>query len=170
MPMILVNTFFPMLARAHAADARRFEILLQRLMTIVTWGGLVTGAGLTLVAPWLVQVLYGPAFAATAGVIMISGWSGVFAGQGAVRAQWLLFSNLQRFGLYYVSLGAGLNVLLNALFIPGWGGKGAAMASLATQASVVLLAPLLFSATRPSFRLLANAFFLTGLNLRQREP
>ena len=91
-------------------------------------------------------------------MLTISGWNCVFAGLGAVRAQWLVLNHLQRFGLYYVLMGVGLNLALNALLIPRLGALGAATASLGTQCFVVLIAPLFFAETRASVILLLRPF------------
>ena len=163
LPMILVNTLFPLLARLHRDDPAHFHRVLQRLLIAVAWGGLVTAAVLSIAAPWIVRTLYGPVFAATATVLALGAWNCVFAGLGAVRAQWLLLHNLQHYGLYYVALGAALNLALNAWLIPARGAAGAALASLVTQAFIVFVAPLFFAATRPSVALLARAFVFSGL-------
>ena len=168
LPMILVNTLFPLLARLHREDPPHFHRVLQRLLIAVAWGGLATAAVLTAAAPRIVQALYGPAFAATSTVLALGAWNCVFAGLGAVRAQWLLLNNLQHYGLYYVALGATLNLALNTWLIPPHGAIGAAVASLLTQGFIVFIAPLCFAATRPSVPLLARAFVFSGLTSPRR--
>jgi PST family polysaccharide transporter len=164
LPMILVNTLFPLLARLHRDEPAKYLLMLQRLLITVAWGGLATALVLTLGAPMLVRTLYGAAFADTATVITIGAWSCIFAGLGAVRAQWLLLNHLQHYGLYYVVLGAVLNVVLNRWLIPPHGAAGAALAGLITQGFIVFVAPLFFAATRPCVPLLARAFLFSGLN------
>lgn len=158
LPMILVNTFFPLLARLHSQDRARFDATLLRLLVVVAWGGVLTAGLMGGLADRLIPFLYGPAFTSASTVLAITVFNVVFVGLGAVRAQWLLLNGLQRYGLYYVGAGALLNVALNSLLIPSWGGSGAALSSVATQIFVVLIAPLFFAATRPSVPLLLSAF------------
>lgn len=170
LPMILVNTLFPRLAQLHRTDPARYHRLIQRLLVGVVWGGIATATFLTVAAPFLVSTLYGPAFSDTARVIMIGAWNCVFAGLGAVRAPWLLLNELQHYGLYFVAMGAALNLALNAWLIPLYGAAGAAGASLATQAFIVFVAPLFFAATRPVVPLLLRAFLFAGLRPPRATP
>lgn len=161
-PMILVNTLFPTLARLHATDPAGFQRVFQRLLATVAWGGIATAAVLGLGSRNWIEWIYGSSFAAAAPVLAIGAASCVFAGLGAVRSQWLLLNGLQHYGLYYVSLGAGLSFALNGWLIPQFGALGAASASLVTQIFIVLVAPLFFTRTRPSVPLLLRAFIFDG--------
>jgi O-antigen/teichoic acid export membrane protein len=149
LPMVLVNTLFPLLAHLHGVDRARFDEVLRRLLAIVAWSGVLTAGLMCGLADRLIPLLYGPDFMAASTALTITAFNVIFAGLGAVRSQWLLLNGLQQYGLYYVGAGAILNVSLNSLLIPYWGGPGAALASVATQIFVVLVAPLFFPSTRP---------------------
>ena len=157
-PMILVNAFFPSLARLRSTDHSGYHRQVQRLCTIITWFTLATALVLCLGSKMIVQLAYGPAFAPAVSILMVSAWGIVFASQGAARGQWLLLENLQRFGIWYVLIGALVNVGLNLVLIPRFGPNGAAFATVVTHATVAFLAPLLFAPTRLGVRFLANAF------------
>ncbi|PTX95551.1 flippase [Opitutus sp. ER46] len=162
LPMILVNTFFPLLARRFNECHDAFLHLLRRLLVVAAWAGVGTALVFSVGAPLIVRTLYGPAYAPTANVLALAGWNAVFAGLGALRAQWLVLHDLQRYGLYYVGMGAALNLTLNAFLIPGFGATGAAIASLTTQAFIVFIAPLFFAPTRSSVALLLQSFLFVG--------
>jgi PST family polysaccharide transporter len=170
LPMIAVNTLFPVLTRMKAQDPAGFQLLLHRLLAGVAWVGVVTALGLMLTAPVVIPMLYGSAFAAAVPILMLGAWNCVFAGLGAVRAQWLLLNNLQHYGLYYVALGALLSMALNTWLIPTHGALGAAAAGLITQGFIVLIAPLFFAPTRPSVVLLLQAFVLHGVRSHRPNP
>lgn len=55
------------------------------------------------------------------------------------------------------------NVLLNALMIPLWGASGAALASLLTQISTILLFPALIKDLQPNVKLMIDAIRLKGV-------
>lgn len=162
MPMILVNTFFPLLARTFREDKPAFDRTLSRLFAVAGWGGLATGLFLSVGAPLWIRLLYGPAYAETTLVLVISAWNAVFAGLGAVRSQWLVLHGYQRYGLFYVGMGAVLNLCLNAVLIPRQGPVGAAISALITQAVIVVIAPLFFRETRPSVALLLTSLLGSG--------
>ena len=52
------------------------------------------------------------------------------------------------------------NVLLNAIMIPLWGASGAALASLLTQISTILLFPALIKDLQPNVKLMIDAILL----------
>ncbi len=163
LPMILINSFFPQLARLHSESRIAYEKRLQWLISVVT---LVTGlaaAGLSFFGPLIVRLTIGNEYAPSAGVLQIAAWGVVFACQGAARSQWILLANLQRYALGYVSVGAALNITLNLWLIPTHGALGAAFSSVVTQATVVFIVPWLFAPTRPSLRFLLNGFLLREL-------
>lgn len=157
-PMILVTSLFPTLARLRHSDPSACRAQLQRLCTLVTWLGIGTTTVLTVAAPVLLRLTYGAAFAPAAGVLTLSAWCVLFACQSAARGQWILLENLQRYALWYVLIGAAVNITLNLFLIPRLGAIGAALASVLTQAVVTLVAPALFAATRPGVGFLLRAF------------
>ena len=170
LPMILVNTLFPLLTRQHAEDPAAFLLTLRRLLTVVAGTGVATAATLALGAPLWIRILYGAEFAAAAPALTLGAWTCILAGLGAVRAQWLLLHGLQHYGLYYVGLGALLNLALNLWLIPALGAVGAAGASLATQTFIIFVAPLFFAPTRPTVVLLLRAFLPVGLIASRQSP
>lgn len=170
LPMILVNTLFPLLTRQHAEDQAAFRLTLRRLLAVVAWAGVATAATLALGAPLWIRLLYGADFAGATPALTLGAWTCIVAGLGAVRAQWLLLHGLQHYGLYYVGLGALLNLALNAWLIPRHGAAGAAGASLATQTFIVFIAPLLFAPTRPTVPLLLRSFLPFDLGASHPAP
>ena len=61
----------------------------------------------------------------------------------------------------YLYVGSALtNVILNALLIPVMGASGAALASLVTQMSTILVFPALIKDLRPNVKLMIDAIRL----------
>ncbi len=88
-------------------------------------------------AAGLLPLLLGPAFREAAGVVAWLCWLPLLA-----LPRWLLQRALgagdhQHQGMRIAAGGAVMNLLLNLALIPGWGWKGAAAATLATEAAVV---------------------------------
>jgi O-antigen/teichoic acid export membrane protein len=84
----------------------------------------------TLLAPWIVGVLYGPGYAAAAPMLAVLVWSLVFTNLGIARGAFLTSMNWTRPYLMTVALGGAVNVALNLVLIPRWGGMGAVIATL----------------------------------------
>ena len=82
---------------------------------------------------------------------------------GSARGTWLICEGLQRYSVVYIGAGCISNIILNYLLIPILGGYGAAIATLASQIIVALIAPLFFKETRVSSIMMLKAFKLEGV-------
>ena len=65
---------------------------------------------ITLFARPLVELVFGPAYAAGAGALAIQCWSGLFIFSGLVSNHWYLLEGLSRYTLYRHMIGAGINI------------------------------------------------------------
>jgi PST family polysaccharide transporter len=93
-------------------------------------------------------------------------WSSVFVFIGVARGQWLVNERLQAFYLAATLAGAAVNVALNLAFIPRWGGLGAAVATVISQAIAAWLSSFCIAATRDAGRMQARALLLPILGFR----
>ena len=71
----------------------------------------------------------------------------------------MVCENNQVYQKYILGIGAAVNVVLNALWIPLFGIAGASFATLVTQVVTSMIAPLLFQRTREN-----TLFILKGMN------
>ncbi|HQD92839.1 MAG TPA: polysaccharide biosynthesis C-terminal domain-containing protein, partial [Bacilli bacterium] len=94
------------------------------------------------------------------GVLMIHIWAGLFVSLGVARGQWIIVENLQGLSLYFTLLGAIINIIGNILLIPRSGINGAALATLISYCTSVIIAPLLFTKTRKSCYMLLKSILL----------
>ena len=102
---------------------------------------------ISIIAKWVVYLLYGTAYAGALQPLRIAIWFETFAMVGTARGVWILSEDKSRFVKYYLSIGAVVNLLLNAYLIPVLGIDGAAWATLVTQIVTSLIAPLFFEET-----------------------
>ena len=80
-----------------------------------------------------ILLFYGEAYKEAAIIIQIHSWAGIFVAIGCSNSCYIIFENKQKYSFYATVFGALINVILNYLFIPIMGGKGAALATLVTQ-------------------------------------
>lgn len=156
-PAAIVVSFFPKLIKLREQDERLFYRRLQQLFDALFIIALVVAIAVTLVAPWLVVLLFGSDYAASASILMIHIWAALFIFMRAAFSKWILIENALYFSLYTQGLGAGANVLLNCLLIPLYGGVGAAYATLISYAIASFLALLFYRRTRIIFWQMALA-------------
>ena len=128
----------------------------------MVWGSVAVAIPTTLVADWLILILYGNEFKDAADVLRIYIWAGVFVALGVASSKWLVAENLETYSFYRAVFGAILNVGCNFWLIPIYGIKGAAYATLIAQGSASFASLAFFSKTRKNFWTSVNSFNAYG--------
>ena len=117
----------------------------------MVWGSVAVAIPTTLVADWLILILYGNEFKDAADVLRIYIWAGVFVALGVASSKWLVVENLQIYSFYRTALGAVLNISCNLWLIPIYGIKGAVFATLISYFIVAYVSLGFFKKTRGNF-------------------
>ncbi|MEO5885856.1 MAG: flippase, partial [Candidatus Limnocylindrales bacterium] len=133
-PAAIAASVFPAMVRAHAGDRPSFDRWMGRLYDLLIALALPIAIGVSLLAGPLVGILYGPDYAASAPILAIHVWAGPFVFLGAALSRWLIAEDRLRFSLVRHSAGAIVNIGLNLVLIPAYGGLGAAIATLVSYA------------------------------------
>ena len=126
------------------------------------WGSVAVALPTTLLSDLIILILYGIDFQQAADVLSIYIWAGVFVSLGIASSKWLVTENLQRYLFYITTLGAIMNVGCNLWFIPIYGIKGAAFATLLAQGTVSFIGLLFFDKTRKNCWKVINSFNVFG--------
>ncbi len=129
-PTALASSVLPSLLRARAGDAAEYQQRQQQYYDASAAVAYALSVPVALGAPWIVRLAYGEAFAASGPILAVHIWSSIFVFLGVARGQWLVNEGLQRFYLVATLIGAVANIALNLVFIPRWGGLGAAYATV----------------------------------------
>jgi O-antigen/teichoic acid export membrane protein len=169
-PTAIASSVLPALLRAREAGAetyRRREQEYYDLSAALAYGLSVPVA---LLAPFIVRWAYGPAFAGAAPILAVHIWSSVFVFLGVARGQWLVNEGLQTFYMWTTAAGAVVNVGLNLVLIPRWGGLGAAWATVIAYGISAWLATYLHPAARPTAALLTRALLIPLRGWRYLRP
>jgi O-antigen/teichoic acid export membrane protein len=87
---------------------------------------------LTFIADNLMLLLFVQEYVASADILMIQIWSGIFISFLMVSNKWLLAENKTRFIFIRGLFGVIINIILNYIFIPIYGVNAAAFTSLIT--------------------------------------
>lgn len=131
LPMAIASSTLPsVIAARTAGDDRSFYAHVQRLYGLAAFSGYTVAIAWTLAAKPLVAVLFGQSYMGAERILMILAWSGLFTHLGVARTSYLTAMNWTRAHFFTVALGCALNVVLNLILIPRYGGMGAAAASL----------------------------------------
>lgn len=129
----IIDSARPSIFESQKENAKLFEKNISRLYSVIIYLSLLQCIFITLLAPLIIQILYGKEYMPSVNALQLVVWYTTFSYLGSVRNIWILAENKQRY-LWILNLsGAGMNVVLNALLIPVLGIMGAAFASLVTQ-------------------------------------
>lgn len=159
----IIDSMYPVILQSFERDKKRFEVQNRRLYAIVFYVSTIVSLGLSIVAPFLITVLYGESYKPAANPLRIITWYTAFSYLGVARNAWVVCHNYQKY-LKYLYIGAAItNVVLNFILIPLMGTSGAALASLLTQISTIIIFPAMIKELRPNTKLMLQAFALKGI-------
>jgi O-antigen/teichoic acid export membrane protein len=161
-PGIAVASLFPAVIEARKKSETLYDERVQNLYDLMVWASVAVALPTTLLADWVILILYGTDFQEAADVLRIYIWAGVFVTLGIASSKWLVAENLQRYLFYITALGAVLNIICNFWLIPIYGIKGAAFATLVAQGTVGFLSLSFFKKTRHNFLLAAKSLSIYG--------
>jgi len=133
-PSAIATSLFPAVIAAKKGGERLYYRRLQRLFDLMFWFAVLIALPVSFLTPWIIQILYGSAFAPAAGVLSIHIWANVFVFLSYASSRWIEIENLACISAYVNTGGAVLNVLLNFILIPKFGINGAAVATLCSMA------------------------------------
>lgn len=129
-PTAIVSSVFPNIIKARESDEQEFYGRLQKLYNLLAFIGYAIAIPTTFLAGIIVYLMYGEAYAGAAPMLILLIWSDVFANLAVARNAYLMAMNWTWVLFFMVLAGALVNIALNYLLIPRYGGVGAAAASL----------------------------------------
>jgi PST family polysaccharide transporter len=122
------------------------------LASLFIVGGTLLGGSL------VVKLLYGKQFAPASRILSVHIWTGVFVAVGCIGGQQYVHEKITISSVQRTALGAVVNLVLNLLWIPHWGGMGSAMATLVAQSIGSYFADAFDPRTRHIFRMKTQAY------------
>lgn len=159
----LIDSLNPVIMEAHNKERTLYEKKNRQLYAIVLYCSIIVSVFMVLFAKIGVQLLYGNEYLPAVQPLQIITWYVAFSYLGVARNAWMVCENKQKY-LTPLYIGAAItNVILNALLIPSMGAEGAALASLVTQISTILVFPALIKELRPNVKMMVDAALLRNI-------
>ena len=159
-PMAIAGSVFPALLEAKKTSEALYLEKFQQLYDILAMIALVVAIPVTFLADQIVVVLFGQEYLEAGTILSIHIWTALFVFLGVASGKWLLAENRQMLAFYRVFWGMATNIALNVLWIPQYGGVGAAVATLVSQAVAALLIDVVHKETRLMFWMKLRACLL----------
>ncbi len=160
-PIAISGSVFPALLDAKKTSEALYLDKFQKLYDVLVMIALAVAIPMTFFASQIVEVFFGPDFLAAGIILSIHIWTALFVFLGVAGGNWFLAENRQLLAFRGVFLGMLINVALNLVLIPKYGGVGAAVATLISQAVATLLIDAIHKETRLMFRMKLRACFLS---------
>jgi O-antigen/teichoic acid export membrane protein len=138
-PNVILGALFPAIINARSTSPALFRrrVLSCALLLLVLNLAIILPTNL--LAPYIIELLYGSAFIGTATVLSIYIWSLIGFSLGQLMNTYLIAENYLGIYLYASVATVIINILLNMLLIPRYGVNGAALATLVSYSLIPLL-------------------------------
>lgn len=162
-PTAIAAAMAPAITAAHGRDPAGYLVNVRRLLGLLGALALAAGVTLSVLSVPIIDVLFGREFAASAPVLAVHAWAGVFVALGVGQGTWNVCEGLTRLALVRTLAGAALNVVLNLILIPRWGGLGAAVATVVSYGLSAYVLNAFDRRTRVIFRMQTEAILLRAL-------
>jgi len=164
-PVIIAASLFPAIIETRLQDKQKYLERLQSLMNLLVLLALVISITITFGTQQITGFLYGENFSGAADILAIHVWACIFVFLGTAGGKWYLAENLQKIQLYRTISGAIINICLNIILIPIYGGIGAAIATVVSYTFAAYLLDASSKSTRKLFWLKTRAIFPGPFNV-----
>jgi PST family polysaccharide transporter len=129
-PAAVAAAIFPRLVELKSSDPAQYERRIKDSLRYVLWLSLAIALPVSFAAPFIIVALYGDPFREAGLILAIHVWACPAVFMGMIIEKWFVTEDLLKF-LIWRQLGAAtLNIALNLLLIPLYGGVGAAVATV----------------------------------------
>ena len=129
-PMAVTSSLFPSIVEAREYGEVLFYDRLQKYYNLMAFLGYAIALPVTLVSHWVVPLLFGSAYAKAGSMLTGLIWAGLFLNLSIARSSFLTAMNWTRIHFITDLFGCAVNIALNLILIPRFGGMGAVLASL----------------------------------------
>ncbi len=131
-PTAIYWSVLPSLVEARQTGEELFYGRLQKYYNLMALSAYVIAIPIMLLAKWLVLSLFGSPYEEAGLMLAVMIWANLFTFLELARSAFFNVMNWNRIYFVTLALGAALNVGLNWLLIPRYGGLGAAVATCAS--------------------------------------
>ncbi|WP_258807313.1 flippase [Pseudidiomarina sp. CB1] len=156
----IVSSYFTVLMKHREERPQWFAARVQQLVDAMLLLSLSIAVVVSFASPVVVPWLFGAEYQASAAILAVHIWAGVFVFMRAVASKWLLAKRYMPFSLVTHGLGAVFNVAANLWLIPRYGGMGAALATVLAYAMAGYFSFWCSAKTRPMARQMTHALLL----------
>ncbi|MGB3760976.1 MAG: flippase [Rivularia sp. (in: cyanobacteria)] len=158
-PTAIVSSVSPAIYAAKEKSEHHYYKRIGQLLRLLTYISLAISIPMTFLSKNVILMMFGSGYAEASTILAVHIWASVFVFMGVASLPWFIAEGLNHVSLGKTLLGAILNVILNFLLIPEYSGLGAAIATIASQATAAFLSNAVDKRTRKIFKIQLQSFF-----------
>ncbi len=132
LPSAVFVSVFPNLVKSRDYNHSLYKKKLQKLYNLCSFSGYGFVIFFMLFSDFIIQVLLGAEYKSSSFFLKILIWSTIFGSLGGARSLYLISENRTNLYMYSVLIGCVINIFLNYVFIPIYGGIAACWTTLIT--------------------------------------
>lgn len=159
-PTAITMSVYPRLIELKKTQPSVYNKRLQQVFDVLFAMSFLVAVAMTFVAGHLIPFLYGEVYIETSSILVIHVWAGIFMFMRAMFSKWVFIEDALFFSLISQGGGALVNVLINLVLIPRFGGQGAAVATLFSYATSSYFFLFFYPKTRPLAVQMSKSFLL----------
>lgn len=138
-PIALSTALLPVASRFYGGKNKELIDLAEQSVRFLFMLSLPIAVGTTVLAPGIIQLLYGPTYRDAAAALAVLAWTTIPLFYTYLLGLLLVASDHEKIGMFTTGGAAALNILLNFLLIPSMSFVGAAIATVATEFCLMVL-------------------------------
>ncbi len=157
-PSTIVSSVAPTIYAAKEKSEHHYYKRIRQLLRLLTYISLAISIPMTFLSKNIVLMMFGSGYAEAGSILAVHIWASLFVFMGVATLPWFVTEGLNHVSLGKTVVGAILNIILNFLLIPEYGGIGAAIATIASQATAAFLSNAVDRRTRKLFKIQLQSF------------
>jgi O-antigen/teichoic acid export membrane protein len=139
-PSVIVPSIFPNLLATRQQDEKAFYTKLQSLYNTMAIIAYAISIPTMLLSSWIIHIFFGPGYSDAAPMLAVLIWSTLFVNLGIARSSFLTAMNWAHLHFMTVGFGCIVNIALNLVFIPFYGGLAASISTFIAYGFAVYIA------------------------------
>jgi polysaccharide transporter, PST family len=159
-PMAIVSSFAPSIYEAKKISEKLYYQRIKKLMKSMFLVSLILSLFISLFSDHLIVQLFGDNYLESAHILSIHIWASIFVFLGVSASPWFIAEHLTIYSFYINAVGAIMNIAINLVLIPKYGGIGAAIATTISYGAASFLLNAIHPRTRKIFNIQLQSIFM----------
>jgi O-antigen/teichoic acid export membrane protein len=157
-PVILVQSALPVISKMRDRNPSLYFNSIKLLYEVLNIIGIIVVVTIVIFNEQIISIMYGESYKYSAVLLSAMIFTVPIVFFGVAKGIWTICEGRQTYNMIYTLIGLVLNIMLNYLLIPIYGGMGAVIATISSQAAINILLPMLSVVDRASVILFLESF------------